>query len=47
LNTNDFFTEAKALEKIRKTTSMELVQMSTQYGIHSYGLVDVAKRYNV
>ncbi len=29
LNTNDFFADAKALDKIRKTTGMELVQMST------------------
>ena len=28
-NTNDFFADAKALEKIRKTTGMTLVQMST------------------
>jgi hypothetical protein len=31
-NTNDFFADAKALEKIRKTTGMELVQMSTHNG---------------
>jgi hypothetical protein len=31
-NTNDFFANAKALEKIRKTTGMELVQMSTHNG---------------
>ena len=30
--TNDFFADAKALEKISKTTSMELVQMSTHNG---------------
>ena len=29
MNTNDFFADAKALDKIRKTTGMELVQMST------------------
>ncbi len=29
LNTNDFFADAKALDKIRKTTGIELVQMST------------------
>lgn len=29
LNTNDFFADAKALDKIKKTTGMELVQMST------------------
>ncbi len=31
-NTNDFFTDAKALDKIRRTTGMELVQMSTHNG---------------
>jgi len=31
-NTNDFFVDAKALEKIRKITGMELVQMSTHNG---------------
>ena len=31
-NTNDFFADAKALEKIKKTTGMELVQMSTHNG---------------
>ena len=31
-NTNDFFADAKALEKIRRTTGMELVQMSTHNG---------------
>ena len=31
-NTNDFFADGKALEKIRKTTRMELVQMSTHNG---------------
>jgi hypothetical protein len=31
-NTNDFFADAKALAKIRKTTGMELVQMSTHNG---------------
>jgi hypothetical protein len=31
-NTNDFFADVKALEKIRKTTGMELVQMSTHNG---------------
>ncbi len=31
-NTNDFFADAKALEKIRTTTGMELVQMSTHNG---------------
>jgi hypothetical protein len=28
-NTNDFFADSKALEKIRRTTKMQLVQMST------------------
>ena len=40
-NTNDFFADAKALEKIRKTTGMELVQMIHIMDIHSYGLVDI------
>ncbi len=31
-NTNDFFADAKALEKIRKTTGMELVQMNMHNG---------------
>ena len=31
-NTNDFFADAKGLEKIKKTTGMELVQMSTHEG---------------
>jgi hypothetical protein len=31
-NTNDFFADATALEKIRRTTGMELVQMSTHNG---------------
>ena len=31
-NTNDFFADAKALEKIRRMTGMELVQMSTHNG---------------
>jgi hypothetical protein len=31
-NTDDFLADAKALEKIRKTTGMELVQMSTHNG---------------
>ncbi|MGB6672711.1 MAG: hypothetical protein WBE34_09770 [Candidatus Nitrosopolaris sp.] len=31
-NTNEFFADAKALEKIRKTTAMELVQMGTHNG---------------
>jgi len=31
-NTNDFFADAKALEKIKKTKGMELVQMSTHNG---------------
>jgi hypothetical protein len=31
-NTNDFFADAKALERIRKTTGMKLVQMSTRKG---------------
>ena len=31
-NTDDFFADAKALEKIRKTTGMELVQISTHNG---------------
>jgi hypothetical protein len=30
LNTNDFFADAKALDKIKKTTGMELVQMNTR-----------------
>lgn len=30
--TNEFFADAKAMEKIRKTTGMELVQMSTHNG---------------
>ncbi len=33
-NTNDFFADAKALEKIRKTTGMELVQKSTHNGYY-------------
>ena len=31
-NANDFFVDAKALEKINKTTGMKLVQMSTHKG---------------
>jgi hypothetical protein len=31
-NTNDFFADAKALEKIRKTTGMGLVQMNMHNG---------------
>jgi hypothetical protein len=31
-NTIDFFADAKSLEKIRKTTGMDLVQMSTHNG---------------
>ena len=31
-NVNDFFVDAKALEKIKKTTVMKLVQMSTHKG---------------
>ena len=31
-NTNDFFADAKGLEKIKKSTDMELVQMSTHNG---------------
>jgi len=34
-NTNDFFADAKALEKIRKTTGMELVQRVHIMDIHS------------
>jgi hypothetical protein len=30
--TNEFFADAKAMEKIRKTTGMELIQMSTHNG---------------
>lgn len=30
--TNEFFADAKAMEKIRKTTGMELIQMSTRNG---------------
>jgi hypothetical protein len=39
LNTNDFFADAKALDKIKKTTGMELVQMSThnRYSQLSFG----------
>ena len=31
-NTNDFVADAEALEKIKRTTGMELVQMSTHSG---------------
>jgi hypothetical protein len=31
-NTNDFFADSKVLEKIRKTTGMKLVQISTHQG---------------
>jgi hypothetical protein len=31
-NTNDFFADTKALEIIRRTTGMKLVQMSTHKG---------------
>ena len=31
-NTNDFFADAKAIEKIRKTTGMLLLQISTHKG---------------
>jgi len=31
-NTNDLFVDAKALEKIRKTTGMGLIQISTHKG---------------
>jgi hypothetical protein len=31
-NTNDFVADAEALEKIKRTTGMELVQMSTHNG---------------
>ena len=31
-NTNDFFADAKIMERIRKTTGMELVQISTHQG---------------
>ena len=31
-NTNDFFADAKAIEKIRKTTGMVLLQISTHRG---------------
>ena len=40
-NTNEFFEDANALEKIRKTTGMKLVQMGTIMDIYSYGLVDI------
>lgn len=31
-NTNDFFADANVLERIRKTTGMELIQISTHKG---------------
>ena len=40
--TNDFFADAKAIEKIRKTTGMGLIQIVLiNKDTQSYGLVDI------
>ena len=45
-NTNDFFADMKALQKIKKITGMILVQMST-HNCHTQSLVRQGPRSNL